>query len=200
MSESQRYKQKQHTRKVIIETAIDQLAQAGLTIARTADIAKAAGVSHGTIFAHFPTRETLLIAVIDEFGQRVSQRLHELANGDNVRNILQAHLQGLMEFEPFYTRLVIERRLLPESAQNTWILIQSSISYHLSQVAEREIRAGTLHPLPVHLLFNTWIGLIHYYLTNSDLFAPNESVLRRYGHELLEHYLSLITANDTTNS
>lgn len=199
MSESkprtQRQMQKDQTRKHLIETAFEQFAQRGLTTTRTADIAKAAKVSHGTVFAHFPTQEALLNAVIEEFGARVSLRLHELASCNNsLRDVLAAHLRGLTEFEAFYTRLVIEGRLLPESARNAFTIIQSSISFHLSQAAEREIKEGTIDPYPIHLLFNTWIGLIHYYLANNDLFAPEESVLERYGQELLEHYMRLIAS------
>lgn len=194
-SKTQRQMQKEHTRKHLIETAFEQFAQQGLTTTRTADIAKAAKVSHGTVFAHFSTQEALLNAVIEEFGARVSLRLHELAACNNsLRDVLAAHLRGLVEFEAFYARLVIEGRLLPESARNAFIIIQSSISFHLSQAAEREMKEGAIDPYPIHLLFNTWIGLIHYYLANNDLFAPEESVLERFGQELLEHYMRLIAS------
>ena len=189
--------QKERTRQHLIETAFAQFAAHGLTTMRTADIAQAAGVSHGTVFVHFPTQEALLCAVIEEFGVRVARRLHELAvSNRSLRDVLAAHLRGLAEVEPFYTRLVIEGRMLPASARSTVIVIQSAISFHLGQAAEREISAGTIASCPIHLLFNTWVGLIHYYLANGDLFAPGESVLARYGQELLEHYLRLIAPRD----
>ena len=192
---TQRQIQKDQTREHLIETAFKQFALQGLTATRTADIARAAKVSHGTVFVHFTTQEALLNAVIEEFGARVSLRLHELAAGNSgLREVLSAHLKGLTEFEAFYTRLVIENRLLPESARNAFTIIQSSISFHLSQAGEREIKAGTVGPYPIHLLFNTWVGLIHYYLANNDLFAPGGSVLERYGQELLEHYMRLIAS------
>jgi AcrR family transcriptional regulator len=192
---SQRQKQKDKTRQHLIEVAFIQLAKDGLIATRTADIAQAAGVSHGTIFAHFPTRDDLLTAVIETFGSRITDRLHQLVSSEvNLKAVLEAHLQGLEEFEPFYTRLVIEGRLLPESARNTLITIQSAISFHMSQAAEVEMKAGTIRPFPIYLLFNTWIGLIHYYLANNDLFAPGDSVLRRKGPELLEYFLQLITS------
>ncbi len=193
MSETLRQKQKKQTRKHIIETALAQYALGGLTKVRTGDIAKAANVSHGTIFAHFATQEDLLTAVIDEFGSRINTRLHELAGGKNgVHEVLEAHLEGLTEFEDFYSRLVIEGRLLPEEVRNTFIMIQSTISFHLCQAVEREMQAGTILTLPIHMIFNGWVGLIHYYLANSDLFSPGESVLKRCGRELLTYYMSLI--------
>lgn len=194
MSETKRQKQKNLTRKHLIEVAIKQFGENGIIATRTADIAKIANVSHGTVFAHFSTQEELLIAVIDEFGGRITQRLHELLDiNSSLSEVLQAHLTGLCEFEQFYTRLIIERRLLPESVRDTYIMIQSTISFHISIAAEKEIKQGIIRKLPMHLIYNTWIGLIHYYLSNSDLFSPNDSVLKQYGDELLRHYMSLMT-------
>lgn len=193
MSETKRQIQKKITRKHLVEIAIKQFGENGIITTRTADIAKAAKVSHGTVFAHFSTQEELLISVIEEFGNRITQRIHELVNiNSTLFEVLDAHITGLIEFEPFYTRLIIERRLLPESVSNTYIIIQSTISFHISIAAEKEIEQGTIKEIPIHLIYNTWIGLIHYYITNSDLFSPNGYVLKKYRNELLQHYMNLI--------
>jgi AcrR family transcriptional regulator len=190
---TKRQGQKRRTRELIEETAFSVFAHKGFTAARAADIAEAAGVSHGTVFLHFPTMEELTVAVIERFGQRVSLRLHELASkGVGLRGVLEAHIQGLCEYEKFYTRLITERAVLPESAKYAFLAIQSSISLHLSQAAEREMREGLVAEMPVHLLFNTWIGLVHYYLENGDLFAPEGNVLRRYGRTLIGYFMSMI--------
>jgi AcrR family transcriptional regulator len=189
-----RQQQKDQTRKHLIDTAVRQLAKDGLLNTKTSDIAKAAGVSHGTVFAHFPTREHLLAEVIEQVGTRIASRLHELAgNGGTVREVLTAHLQGLSEYEDFYTRLVVENNLLPARSRHALIMIQSAISLHLSQAAATEALRGTIRAFPCHLLFNTWIGLVHYYLANADLFAPDDSVLRRHGQALIDHFLNMLS-------
>lgn len=200
MPESQRQKQKTQTRKHIIDAALNQFAKDGLTVTRTSDIAGEAKVSHGTVFAHFATREILLDAVIEEFGMRITKRLHELVSSNcGMKEVLEAHLRGISEYEAFYTRLVSEGRLLHESARNSLVMIQSAISFHIIKVAEREMEACKICPVPMDLLFNTWVGLIHYYLTNGDLFAPGGSVLERYGKQLVEHYINLIALKEGDN-
>jgi len=62
-----------------------------------------------------------------------------------------------------------------------------------AQSAAGEQEAGRIRRLPVHLLFNTWVGLVHHYLINRDLFAPKGSVLRKHGPVLLTYFLDLIT-------
>jgi AcrR family transcriptional regulator len=193
MAETQRQKQKLQTRSHIIDVAMKQFAKDGFTATRTSDIAMEAKVSHGTLFAHFSTREILLDAVIEEFGKRITKRLHELVSGDcEIKEVLRAHLLGIREYEEFYTALVSERHLLNESARNEFIMIQSAVSFHIIQVLERDIRSGEIKEMPVNFLFNNWIALIHYYLVNGDLFAPGESVLERYSEQLVEHYIELI--------
>jgi len=180
-----------------VEAAFGLFAEFGPLATTTGAVAQAAGVSHGTLFLHFPTQGALVEAVILEFGSKVNARLHELSSsGGSVREILEAHLAGLREFEPFYTRLVIEARLLPECAREALLGIQSTVSHHLSVAAERAMADGTIRTMPVALLFNTWIALVHYYLTNGDLFAPGKSVLARRGGELIEHFLHLIAPVD----
>ncbi len=193
MLQTKRQKQKNLTRNHIIEISIKKFGENGITTTRTSDIAKAANVSHGTIFAHFSTQEELLIAVIEEFGNRITRRLHELVDtNSSLFEILEAHIKGLIEFEPFYTRLIIERRLLPENVRNIYIMIQSTVSFHIGLAAERAMEQSIIKKMPIHLLFNTWSGLIHYYITNSDLFSSNGSVLEEYYQELLQYYFNLI--------
>ncbi len=184
---------KEATRKLLVETALDQYTLKGITATPTADIARAAGVAHGTVFLHFSTQEALVAAVIEDFGARVTLRLHELvAQQATLRDVLTAHVRCLEEFEGFYTRLVVEGRLLPTSTRTTLLGIQTAISFHLAQAADREAQEGRIAPCPSHLLFNTWLGLVHYYLTNGDLFAPDGSVLHKYGPELVDHLLGLL--------
>ncbi len=190
----QRKEQKEITRKLILNTALEQFAKGSLTGTRTSDIAKAAKVSHGTLFAHFPTRDILLDAVIEEFGRRITNRLHELACGNcELKELLFAHLKGISEYEAFYTTLISEIRLLNKSSQDSLVMIQSAISFHFLQVLERDRNKNKIKQLPLAFLFNNWIGLIHYYLINSNLFAPDGSVLERYGNQLVEYYISLVT-------
>jgi len=193
MKENKRNVQKELTRKKLIEVAIKLFGDNGILNTKTIDISKEAGVSHGTVFSHFKTQEELLDTVIEEVGNRIVSKLQELIDvKGTLEEILKAHINGLIEFEKFYTRLIIERRLLPESASNIYIIIQSSISFHIGEVLKEEIAKGKIIDTPIHLLFNSWVGLIHYYLTNGDLFTKDGSILNNYGQDLINHYIKLI--------
>jgi len=191
MKQKGRLAQKARTRGRLLEVAARLFASKGILATRTVDVARAAGVSHGTVFLHFPTREQLIEATIERFGNAAALRTHQLAlAGRGVREILEAHLATLREHEPFYSRLVTEGPVLPAAARTVLVAIQSALALHLAEAAERE--GGRIRKMPVHLLFNTWVALLHYYLANRDLFAPGGSVLARYGEELVDHMMGLL--------
>jgi AcrR family transcriptional regulator len=185
--------QKESTRIRIIAAARRLFAEKGISATTTEDVAVQAGVAHGTVFVHFPTQEELLMAVIEEFGRAVAGRLHQMVSRSaDTAEALLAHLQGLTEAEDLYARLVVEGGILPPQARTTLIMVQSAISHHISEIAERDMAAGKIQRMPVHLLFNTWLALIHYYLANAHMFVRAGSVLQKHGTQLHEHFVSLI--------
>lgn len=188
-----REKQKRDTRLRILEAASRVFARVGILASTTASVAKAAGVAQGSLFAHFGSQEGLVSAVIEDFGEALSLRLHELTEaGVGTREVLRAHLRAIREREDFYARLVVEAPLLPEGARRSLLFIQSAIAFHLSPAIDADVRAGRISAMPLALLFNTWLGLLHYYLANRELFAPGASVIERRGAELLDHFMLLI--------
>jgi AcrR family transcriptional regulator len=170
----------------------------GIHASSTEEISREAGLSHGSLFAHFGSQEELVSTVIEDFGEAVAKRLHDLsASGAGTRAVLASHLQAIAEREDFYARLVAEAPLLPRRARDSLVMIQSSIAFHLSPAVEADARAGRIKAMPLHLLFNTWVGLVHHYLANRELFAPGASVIGRRGGELLDHFMSLISKGGT---
>jgi AcrR family transcriptional regulator len=191
-----RQEQRRATRARVLDHAGRIVISEGFLKARTADVARAAGVSHGAIFVHFPTRDALLLAVARQFGHTVTDRLHQLVGEEaTLGEVLAAHVRAIVEQEDAYRRLLLEGPFLGGEFAATWTLVQSAVSVHLARVAEREMAAGRIRTMPVSLLFNTWVGLIHHYLVNRDLFVPEGSVLWAHGPALIAHYLELLTPN-----
>ena len=187
-----RKQQKTQTRERIIAAAIKVYSEQGFSVPTTA-IAHEANVSHGSIFVHFPNVESLLLCVLDDFEKDINSELQSLSEyGNDIVKLLGLHIDTLIRHEGFYKRLITEAVYLPEEAKNTFIAIQSTLSIHFIEVLGHEISKGHVKDIPFHMIFNTWLGLVHYYLLNSDLFAPGESVLMRYKDTLIECFVSLI--------
>ena len=184
--------QKEQTRERIIAAAMKVYSENGFSVP-TVVVAEEAQVSHGSIFVHFPTVESLLVCLLDSFSRSLNSELHSLSeSGGDLEKLLDMHINILIQHENFYKRLIKEAVYLPEEARNTFIAIQSTVSIHFWQALEHEISAGEIKPVPFHMLFNTWLGLVHYYLLNSELFAPGDSALKRHKGALISCFMSLI--------
>jgi AcrR family transcriptional regulator len=193
MAQISRREQMDATRQRLIETALEFFAARGFANASTADFAKAARVSHGAVFLHFPTREALVLRVLDTFGDRLAAAFKTAMQGESqVEGVLRAHVDALREYENFYARLVQEGALLPPKARSLLFMLHAAVSRRLRLAAEAEAATGRMRPMAPHLLFNTWIALLHYYIANRDVFAPGESVLAAKGDELVAHFLGLV--------
>ena len=182
-----RQQQKEQTRRRLVETTYQVICRKGIIGTRVSDIAHVAGVSHGAVFVHFESLEVLIAGVIEEYGWRMALRTHELAaSSTGLEELLRAQLEGIEEQEAFYTRLVTENRLLPQAARDVWTGLQSAMSFHFCRVAER------IWPhADMALMFNTWIGLVHHYLMNGDMFAPEGGVMKRYANTLIDFYIRM---------
>jgi len=184
--------QKEQTREKIIAAARKIYSEQGFS-APTSAIASEAQISHGSIFVHFPTVESLLLCLLDSFSQDIKAELHLLSgSGSDIEKLLAMHIDVLIRHESFYKRLIKETVYLPAEAKNTFIAIQSTVSIHFLQALEREISGRKIKAIPFHMLFNTWLGLVHYYLLNGELFAPRDSVLLCYKNTLIGCFMALI--------
>ena len=191
--------QKQETRRRILSKATLLCARKGFLRTRTLDVARAARVSHGSVFVHFPSREDLMTAVVSEMAREITDALHaRVSRGGSLREVLEAHVACLGEREDQIRWLLLEVPVLPKGFHLAWLGLQSAISFHIAQAAEREMASARIKAMPVHLLFNTWVGLVHHYVINRDLYAPGGGVLRHHGQALLDHFMTLVSRREPT--
>lgn len=101
-----REEQKLLTRAKIMDTAFSLYCTDGFAVP-TKLIAEAAGISHGSIFVHFPTKEALQQHVLERFAKEVGEKLHRLSKDNHdISELLFAHISVLKDYEKFYIRLV----------------------------------------------------------------------------------------------
>lgn len=177
----------------MIEVAMDLFTQNGIAGTATAEIAKALKLSHGTVFIHFPTRDDLVLAVIDEFGRKLSEELRSAIEGDlPLERVLKGHLQALAEFEDFYFRLITEMHSLPEKVQGTVFMLNAAISWKLYEAAKPLMKQGRVKKIDRPLFFNTWMSLVTYHVIYREQLSEKRPVLRAKQEELIRHFLNLV--------
>lgn len=196
MEKLSRREQKEKTRLGLIDEALSLFARRGITATTTADVAKALEVSHGTVFMHFPTRDDLVLAVIDTFGARLSAELGRRLNNEMpLRALLRAHLSVLAEFEDFYLRLVTESHALPSALRAQVYSMNASLSYRFHRAAREQMKTGEFKQLAQVPFFSTWMALVQYHVMNRDLLCEDTPILKHKGEEILRLFTQLIKEN-----
>jgi AcrR family transcriptional regulator len=187
-----RDRQRLETRQRILLAACRAFARAEISTIRTQDVATAAGVSHVSVFAHFKSRDALVAAVVEETVVSAANEVRqELKVAGSTQAVLYAHLRALAEHEGVYANIVAERTTLPAGVQARLIEVNSGVASCLVECLQKEAGGAPLKVEP-HFAFNTWLALVHYYLLNRDLFAPERSVLAERADELVRNYIALM--------
>lgn len=181
---NKRKQQKEQTRKKIFDNALHTYAQKGFLNTSIDDLTKSAGISHGNFFVHYAKREALIIKAIEEIGKSIYERILELASAEmSLENILSVHLEVIQENEAIYYYLVTEGPFLPEEARRAIFILQNGISHWMKKAIDTEKTK-----LEFHYFFNMWLGNLHYYLQNRDMFSPDKSVIEKYRDDFIKMF------------
>jgi AcrR family transcriptional regulator len=193
MEKLNRQEQKARTRQGLVNKATELFARQGIASTSTAQVARSLRVSHGALFVHFPTREELLLAVVDQFGARLGKELgRRIESHLTLEEMLEVHLSVLADFEDFYARLIAESESLPPEVRSQVYAMNASLSYRFHGAAEARMKKGELKKLDQVSFFRTWMALLHYHLLNRDLFSDELPILKHKGGEILRLFLTLI--------
>lgn len=189
-----RPEQKQKTRVGLIDKAETLFIRHGIALTTTADIAKGLRVSHGTVFIHFPTRDDLVLAVVERFGERLSAALKsKLADTLTLPELLRAHLAILAESEDFYLRLISEAHGLGPKVRSIVYAMNSFLSTRFFEAAQVGMKNKEYKKIAQADFFNTWMALVHYQILNRDLLSDETPILKHRGEAILRHFLNLIS-------
>jgi AcrR family transcriptional regulator len=90
----------EETRGRILDAAVHVLASKGYAGLRTADVAATAGVSRGALTHHFPSRDELLLAVVEEVFRRAGEAGR--ARADTVHSVDEAIAGLLSDSQDFF--------------------------------------------------------------------------------------------------
>lgn len=193
MEKITRKEQKERTRADLVKHAELLFAKHGISNTTTADVAKSVKMSHGALFVHFPSREDLILSVVEKFGDRMGAAINSrLEDNMSLRDLLKSHIAVLSEFEDFYMRLISESQSLPPNIRSIVYAMNASLSYRFYKAAQSLMNEAKIKKMDQASFFNTWMALINYYIMNRDLFSEKTPILKEIGEEILRHFFHLI--------
>lgn len=185
--------QRAATRRDLIAAGLRVVAENGFANATTAAVARETGKAHGTVFVHFPTREALVVELINAIGSTITARLAAIPSGGvGLSQVLDAHLAALHDHEVLLCRLLRETTLLPPAARALLFAFQSGVAARIRAGLAHDVGNGKARAFDAVALANIWISLTNHYLINRDLFAPGAGVIAAQGEMLRRHLMAIV--------
>ncbi|MBP7732946.1 MAG: TetR/AcrR family transcriptional regulator [Caldisericia bacterium] len=193
MDSSQRSDRKEKTRKAIMDSAFQLFSDNGIMSTTTQEIARNANISHGLIFSYFPTRDILILTMIEDFGLRLVSRMNELSQPlGSLEQTLESDLTVIAENEAFYARLMHEGPTIPQTARSSYIVNLNSISAKILAAIKREFKSEGMSDQSAQMWLRCWNGLVLYYLMYRDLIDPGKSVINEKKDEIISFFVKSI--------
>lgn len=186
-----RQEQKEMTRKIILDSAVQVFSDKGFENATTFEIAKMAGISHGSIFSHFESKDVLIQNVIEKFGHEFKMTLHnELEDYISVEKFLIKYIGCIEKYEKIYKNIMLEK-CRNDILNIEFSELQYTISIHFFQKMKSDF--SIVEEQQYSFYFNLWMGIITQYLINSECFVSStESVLAEHGEYIVKEFINVV--------
>ncbi len=161
-------KGRRERRDAILQAAISLFAERGFGDAGISDIARAAGVSHGTVFLYFASKEALFRASVLEPLEEFAARSLEVMDGDGsalarVRQLVNDQVRDMVA-ERSYLQVVGEARARAERFGDLPTEITAIIYRVVSRLADlvaEGIEAGELAPGVPNVVAASYIAYLN---------------------------------------
>ncbi|MGC6770144.1 TetR/AcrR family transcriptional regulator [Enterococcus sp. LJL51] len=179
-----RAEKKAMTRKKILAAATVLYGKKGFVEVSIEEISRQAEVGKGTVFLHFVNQDRLMEEVIS---QLLKDFDYQMQTGmiASLEDYLFLHLSVLEQYEDLYVYFITQRLLLNQEVSYLYVSIQAAFAHHFERAVNDTLS------LPLAVLFTNWLGFIHYYLENRDLFG-GKNIIKRNKAYWIEQFLTLV--------
>jgi AcrR family transcriptional regulator len=156
---TERDRQREETRRRVREVALDVIRRDGLGEARVDEMARLAGVSRGTVYFHYPTKEHVVAEVLAEAEERIAGSLRELPRGAALSAVLDTFCAAFVrEWErearlfPAVASVAVRAASTPSLTREAGS-VMAVLTGRFKTAAERGELTGTLRPAVIANVF-----------------------------------------------
>ena len=190
---NKRQAQKQFTHNKIINATRQIFIEKGIINTATSQIAEAAGIAHGTLFLHFPNKDSLVIELLDTELAKFSDNLKQLIlETTDVRTILNQYLNLIQEEEGFFSSLARELPNYKNELRRKILFRESLVREHFHQAIEKGIEQNIYAEVDIPSALTFLFGTINYYLSLKTSFVQDGSVIEKFHDNIIAIFMKII--------
>lgn len=180
-------------KKKILSTAVRLFIEKGFLDTSTANIAKKAGVAHGTVFIHFSTRADLVIAAIYKGMEKLRNSLNEKSEDTNsLEELCNLFLDEVTKPNNIYKTLVKELPLFDIKTQRMVFASLSGFSWHFYKVLKKGKKKDLYRKVDPETVLKYWFGTVNYLLSYSKLFGT-EKLGSKQKKQIIDFFINSVS-------
>jgi len=153
-----RQRRKEARPQELLDAALELFVEKGFAATRAEEVAQRAGVSKGTLYLYYPSKEELFKAVVrHNLGSLIAEGLEAVAQAQGSSSELLAHLMdtwwhriGDTPAAGIHKIVLAEVRNFPELAQFYADEVIAPADRLFSSAVQRGIERGEFRPMPLH--------------------------------------------------
>ena len=187
------------TRDKILGAALHVFAEKGYHRAVVDDIVRTSRTSKGAVYHHFPNKEALFLALVDELAARLATSLTRAIEGshgalEKVGAALRAGLATFAEHRELARILLLESVSLGQAYEAKRAEVHGRFTALIQAYLDQAVAEGSIPPLDTRVATLAWLGAVNEVVTES--FRTNEpDLLTRATPELTLMLLRSIGAS-----
>jgi len=153
-------------RERILQAALEIFARKGYHRAIVDDIVRASGTSKGAVYHHFPTKEALFLALVEEFSNHLATSVAEAIENrqgalGKVEGALQAALQTFAGHRELARILLLEAVSLGATYEAKRAEVHSRFAVLIKGYLDQAVGEGSIPPLDTEIATLAWLGAIN---------------------------------------
>lgn len=154
------------TRQKILHAALEVFAHKGYHRAIVDDIVRASGTSKGAVYHHFPTKEALFIALVDEFASHLAKAVGEAIARERgalskVEGALRGGLQTFARHRQLSRLLLLEAVSMGRTYEAKRAEVHSRFTTLIKTSLDEAAAEGSIPPLDTEVATLAWLGAVN---------------------------------------
>ncbi|KAB2904073.1 MAG: TetR/AcrR family transcriptional regulator [Anaerolineae bacterium] len=155
-----------NARERILDAALNIFSIKGYHDTKLDEIAEESQTSKGGIYFHFPNKERLFLALVDQFADLLERRIveaieHEQEGIRRVRAALEACLQTFGKYRLPAKLLLVQAVGLGATFENKRMEINDRFARLIQTYLDEAIAVGDLEPVDTEIVSYAWMGAIY---------------------------------------
>jgi AcrR family transcriptional regulator len=154
------------TRDRILQAALRVFADKGYHRAAVDDIVRASATSKGAVYHHFPNKEALFLALVDEFTTRLAERIAAAIGGAHgalgkVEAALRAGLETFADHRELARIVLLESVSLGAAYESKRAEVHRRFGALIQGYLDQAVAEGSIPALDTRVATLAWLGAVN---------------------------------------